>query len=653
MNQKNQHPPQTQIDSVIALYSNGKIQEALDAVETLTQDYPKEPLLYNISGVCYKAIGQLDAAVKSFEKALALKPDYTEVNYNLGLTFQELGQLDAAVKCYERAISVNPDHAEAHNNLGVTLKELGQLEDAIKCYEKALVIKPDYTEAHNNLGNAFKELGQLDDAVKSYEKAIAVNPDHADAHNSLGVTLKELGQLYAAVKSYEKAIAIKPDYVEAINNLGITFYQLHQPDDAMKCYEKALVFNPDFTDAYNNIGTILLERGQLDEAVKNYKEALKLEPDFVDVYNNLGVAFLGLRQLDESVKSYKATLKLEPDFAEAHNNLGLTLIELGRLEEAEESYRKAIELKPEYVEAMLNLSNLLDYMNNLEEAILLLENILKMDEGNYRLKSAVNLAIFRFLEDDFITSKKHLSEIQKTLYLDSNTYLIYWEYLLKILSSHDNKSHANLDFITKKKLYVIGESHALVSHGLHIKISSDNFICKSLLIKGCMQWHLGSALKNQYKNKFEGIFHSLRKSSEVLLAIGEIDCRLNSGIIKHKNKFPEKNITQLISTTVENYLNYIYKINSSCEHKIIIQGVPCPNISTKNIPKEKVMELINLIREFNILLKNKSTEIGFGFLDVYKLTDRGDGFCNQSWHIDEYHLSPEGIHEAWRLHSAN
>ena len=54
-----------------------------------------------------------------------------------------------------------------------------------------------------------------------------------------------------------------------------------------------------------------------------------------------------------------------------------------------------------------------------------------------------------------------------------------------------------------------------------------------------------------------------------------------------------------------------------------------------------------------MLLKNKSTEIGFGFLDVYKLTDRGDGFCNQSWHIDEYHLSPEGIHEAWRIHSAN
>ena len=57
---------QTQINSVIALYSNGQIQEALDSVQTLTKDYPNEPLLYNISGVCYKAIGQLDTAVKSF-----------------------------------------------------------------------------------------------------------------------------------------------------------------------------------------------------------------------------------------------------------------------------------------------------------------------------------------------------------------------------------------------------------------------------------------------------------------------------------------------------------------------------------------------------------------------------------------------------------
>ena len=83
-------PPQTEINSVIALYSNGQIQEALDAVETLIKSYPNDPLLYNISGICYKTIGKLDEAVKSFKKALTIKPNYAEVHYNLGVTFQEL-----------------------------------------------------------------------------------------------------------------------------------------------------------------------------------------------------------------------------------------------------------------------------------------------------------------------------------------------------------------------------------------------------------------------------------------------------------------------------------------------------------------------------------------------------------------------------------
>ena len=204
---------QTQINSVISLYSNGQIQEALDSVEMLTKGYPNEPLLYNISGVCYKAIGQLDVAVECFEKALAIKPDYTEVNYNLGLTLQELGQLDAAVESYKKALAVNPNYAEAHNNLGVTLKELGQLDTAVECYEKAITTQPDYAEAHNNLGLAFYELDQVNAAVESYKKALAIKPDYAEVNYNLGNALNDLGQLDDAVKSYERALAIKPDYL--------------------------------------------------------------------------------------------------------------------------------------------------------------------------------------------------------------------------------------------------------------------------------------------------------------------------------------------------------------------------------------------------------------------------------------------------------
>ena len=59
VNKKNQSdPPHIQVDSIIALYSQGQIQKALDALEVLIKDYPNIPLLHNISGACYKTLGQ-------------------------------------------------------------------------------------------------------------------------------------------------------------------------------------------------------------------------------------------------------------------------------------------------------------------------------------------------------------------------------------------------------------------------------------------------------------------------------------------------------------------------------------------------------------------------------------------------------------------
>jgi len=175
---KPQPPLQGLIDSVIKLYSNDQIQEALDTAGALIKDYPNEAILYNISGACYASLGQMDTAVSYYEKALDIKPDYAEAHNNLAITLQGLDQLDAAVERYKKALAIKPDYAEAHYNLGDTLHKLGQLDASVRSYEKAIAIKPDYAEAHNNLGNTLKRLGQLDAAVRSYKKALAIKPDY-------------------------------------------------------------------------------------------------------------------------------------------------------------------------------------------------------------------------------------------------------------------------------------------------------------------------------------------------------------------------------------------------------------------------------------------------------------------------------------------
>ena len=424
-----------------------------------------------------------------------------------------------------------------------------------------------------------------------------------------------------------------------------------QYDDAMRL---ALSLTNDFPQhqfGWKVLGALFRQLGMIPQAVNANQTAVALSPQDSEAHSNLGVTLKDMGRLEEAEASLSQAILLSSQDAEVHNNLGNTLKELGRLEEAEVSLRQAILFKPEYIDAMINLSLVLDFMNDLESANLELQKVLQINDDNQGLRARVLLAINNFLQGNFEESKRLLlvsSRIQQNTSVMYKNEILYHRYLLKILEFHEHKSFASANFSSNKTLYVIGESHSLTSHWLNVKSSHGKFLCKAKLIMGCMQWHLGNSKRNKYKVKFENIFKSLPKSCDILLAIGEIDCRLDSGIIKYKNKFPTKNIHEIILITVENYLTYLFKNNLEYGHNIIIQGVPCINIDRRNSSKKEVIQLIELIKIFNFELKKKSKEKGFGFLDVYKLTDRGDGLSDGIWHIDEFHLSSEGILEAWR-----
>ena len=400
---------------------------------------------------------------------------------------------------------------------------------------------------------------------------------------------------------------------------------------------------------YCRMGIEMQIGGKLKEAERFYLEAIALKPDYAQAFNNLGVITQKYHKFEEARKIYTHAIVLKPDYAIAYCNLGITLQKIGLLKESETSYRKAILLKPDYAEAMLKLAIILYYMNNLNEVIGILKNILLIDPDYFGLKAGVLLAIFSFLDGNIKMSKKYLMKtknIWKKKSVEFKNEKNYHNYLMKIIQSRKDKIYYRYNQKKDKILYVIGESHSLNSHQLHIQYFGIKFFCKSMLIVGCMQWHLGNSNRNQYKNKFEKFFSFIPKSSKVLLSIGEIDCRLDSGIIKHNNSY-ENNLNLTIENTIENYLKYILKINSVYHHDVIIQGVPCPNIDTENYSKNELKKLIAVIKKFNFVLENKTKEKGLNFLDVYTLTNRGDGFSNAKWHLDSCHLSPDGMLEAW------
>ena len=539
-----------------------------------------------------------------------------QIELNTLLEFYKTGRYDLAQSLATTITEKYPSHPFGWKVLGALFKQIGKLQDSLIASQKVVKISPNDAEAHSNLGITLKELGRLEDAETSYKKAIAIKPDYAEAHSNLGNALKELGRLEDAETSYKKAIAIKPDLAEAHSNLGNTLKELGRLEDSETSHEKAITIKPDYAEAHSNLGNTLKELGRLEDAERSYKKAIAIKPDF----------------------------------AEAYSNLGVTLQELGRLEDSEISYKNAIAIKPDYAEALSNLSLTLLFLDKLNEATQVLLKIIEIDPEGYGLKACVNLAILNFLNGNQSSSKSLLlksTNILKGAHPSFKNEVVYWNHLSILLVRQQNEIQKKIDKLEFQKLYVIGESHSLASHETYIKINQSHYLCQSFWIVGCKQWHLGNTLENKYKHKFQKIIQCIPSYSNILLSIGEIDCRMESGILNHIKKYPVKGKSELINSTINDYLEYIFKLLTPFSYNVTVQGVPCPNLSIGNNNNEDFSNLIDLIKDFNFILKKQSHFYGFNFLDLHKLTDRGDGFSNGKWHIDQHHLSPAGMQEAW------
>ena len=111
----------SQLDLIISLFSNGKVQEALDQIDSIIKDKPNDAILFNIMGACYAHIWEPIMAIKQYEKAVEIDPNYSEAYSNLGITLQELGELEKAIENFEKAFSLKPEKIENANAIGSIL----------------------------------------------------------------------------------------------------------------------------------------------------------------------------------------------------------------------------------------------------------------------------------------------------------------------------------------------------------------------------------------------------------------------------------------------------------------------------------------------------------------------------------------------------
>ena len=205
---------------------------------------------------------------------------------NRGIDYGEKGEHDLAIKDFDKAIELKPDYAFAYNNRGAVYRSKGEYEQAIEDCNKAIQLKSDYAEPYSNRGSAYRNKGEIDRAIEDYDIAIKLKPNFVEAYYNLGIAYHEKGDLDSAIKDYSKAIKLNPKLFHPYYNRGNAYFQKRDFSKAVENYSKAIELEPEFGEAYNNRGEAWLHLKEWDKARSDLTVANNMGIDIVEVFHN-------------------------------------------------------------------------------------------------------------------------------------------------------------------------------------------------------------------------------------------------------------------------------------------------------------------------------------------------------------------------------
>ena len=248
-------------------FKMGRLEEAIAHYQQAIALSPDLAGAHWNLGKVYHKHGDIEAAIACFQRTSELNPQLVgaDFHFNLANRLFTQGKRDEAIESYEKALAIKPDWAEAYGNIGSARSQQGDLDAAIVNYQQAVALKPELEVLHFNLGNSFLQQNKYEEAITHYQNTLKIKPDWAEVHANLGSCFSMQGRLEEALTSYQEALRFKPDWAEVYCRMGHIQKQ-DKPLEAIAHFEKAIECNPKLSEAHQQLCDLLSHSTNLAKA---------------------------------------------------------------------------------------------------------------------------------------------------------------------------------------------------------------------------------------------------------------------------------------------------------------------------------------------------------------------------------------------------
>lgn len=269
----------------------------------VSQTITPEQLL--TAGRRLKTQGDVDRALRAFERAIEINPEFTQAYLSAGDIYREQGDYASAERQYSQAATIEPRNFDAQYLHGLSLQLLTRFGEAIRAYLRALAIRPEDFNTNLNLATAYLQVGEAQQGLTYAQRAVRLNPESGEARVNLGSIYGGLGQHENAVTEYQQASELMPLNGELLLNLANSLYNLGRYAEAANTLEEAVMVGPSAI-AYERLGASRYKLGQAAEAEAAFRESLEIDARHYPAMNGVAVCLLSRyvlsRESDEAAR---------------------------------------------------------------------------------------------------------------------------------------------------------------------------------------------------------------------------------------------------------------------------------------------------------------------------------------------------------------
>jgi tetratricopeptide (TPR) repeat protein len=224
------------------------------------------------------AVGRVEEASADLDRALRLKPNYSDALALQSIMAVVQNDKDKALNLAQKAVEADPNSATARIALSYAQQSRFDLEGARASLEEAVKVKPDNALAWARLAEIQSSFGEYDKSLEAAQKAASLDPNVARTQTVLGFAYLTQVKTKESREAFEKAIAL--DQADYLSRLGLGLTKIRDGDlrEGGQEIEIAASLDPNNSLVRSYLGKVYYEekRGTMDE--REYAIAKELDP---------------------------------------------------------------------------------------------------------------------------------------------------------------------------------------------------------------------------------------------------------------------------------------------------------------------------------------------------------------------------------------